>query len=159
KLLHGYYQFRTIDLHIDSPGGDADALRYVVHSLDPWRKGEGRVLRTFGLNQAASAAAMLLSLGTLGHRFAFWRCRLLYHSVRNVQMANAAHTAAQLHVVKRRLEGWDKWFVDLLSEHTGGSDGVSYRRKILRLLHQDKFISPEEALQLKLIDRVCEVTA
>lgn len=60
------YQFRIIDLHIDSPGGSADALHYLVHALDPWRRGEGRVLRTFGVNEVASAAALLLSFGTVG---------------------------------------------------------------------------------------------
>jgi ATP-dependent Clp protease protease subunit len=161
KLLHDYYQFRTIDLHIDSQGGSADALRYIVHSLDAWRNGEGRVLRTFGINEVASAAAMLLSLGTFGHRAASRRSRLLYHSARNVQYQNAPHTAAQLSAVKRRLERWDHWFVDMLVEHTqhGGDDAVSYRRKVTRLLHRDKFISPEQAMELKLIDRVCEAGA
>jgi ATP-dependent Clp protease, protease subunit len=161
KLLHGYYQFRTIDLHIDSPGGSADALRYAVHALDPWRRGEGRVLRTFGMNVVASAAAMLLSLGTFGHRTAFRCSKLLYHSVRNVQIENTSQTVADLRVVKRRLENWDKWFVDMLSEHTklGPGDVLPYRRKIARLMHRDKFISPEQAVELKLIDRVCEVAA
>jgi ATP-dependent protease ClpP protease subunit len=161
KLLHGYYQVRTIDLHIDSLGGSADALRYIVHSLDAWRNGEGRVLRTFGINEVASAAAMLLSLGTFGHRTASKRSRLLYHSVRNVQYQNTSHTAAQLSAVKRRLERWDHWFVDMLAEHTkhGGGDAVSYRRKVTRLLHQERFISPEQAMELKLIDRVCEAGA
>jgi ATP-dependent protease ClpP protease subunit len=159
KLLHDYYQFRTIDLHLDSPGGSADALYYLAHALSPWRKGEGRVLRTFGMNEVASAAAMLLSLGTLGYRTASKRSRLLYHSVRSVQQQNTSQTATQLLVVKRRLERWDHWFVDLLTEHTlrrGEGDSVLYRRKIARLMRQEKFISPEQAVELKLIDRVSE---
>jgi ATP-dependent Clp protease, protease subunit len=159
KLLHGYYQFRTIDLHIDSPGGNADALRYLVHALDSWRKGEGRVLRTFGMNEVASAAAMLLSLGTLGHRAASKRSRLLYHSVRSVHRENSEHTVAQLRMVTRRLERWDHWFVDLLAEHTLPDDAASYRRKVARLMRQERFISPEQALELKLIDRICEAEA
>jgi ATP-dependent Clp protease, protease subunit len=158
KLLHNYYQFRTIDLHIDSPGGNADALHYLVHALEPWRRGEGRVLRTFGMNEVASAAAMLLSFGTLGHRTASKRSRLLYHSVRTVYRENGAHTVAQLRVVTRRLERWDHWFVDLLAEHTlqDAGDAVSYRRKVSRLMRQERFISPQQALELKLIDRICE---
>ena len=158
KLLHNYYQFRTIDLHIDSPGGSADALHYLVHALEPWRRGEGRVLRTFGLNEVASAAAMLLSFGTLGHRTASKRSRLLYHSVRTIYRENGAHTVAQLRVVTRRLERWDHWFVDLLAEHTGqdAGDAVNYRRRVARLMRQERFISPQQALELKLIDRICE---
>jgi hypothetical protein len=95
----------------------------VVHALDPWSKGEGSVLRTFGINDVPSTAAMLLSFGTLGHRTASCRSRLLHHSVRNIQRENTAQTVAQLRVVKRRLEGWDHWFVDLLTEHTSRSAG------------------------------------
>jgi ATP-dependent protease ClpP protease subunit len=161
KLLHGYYQFRTIDLHIDSLGGNADALHFLVHALASWRKGEGRVLRTFAINEAASAAAMLLSFGTLGHRTASKRSRLLYHPVRSIQRENSAHTVAQLRVVTRRLERWDHWFVDLLAEHTlkETDDAANYRRRLTRLMRQEKFISPEQALEFKLIDRICEADA
>jgi ATP-dependent protease ClpP protease subunit len=165
KLLHDYYQFRTIDLHIDSPGGSADALHYLVHALDPWRKGEGRVLRTFGVNEVASAAALLLSFGTVGYRTASSRSRLLYHSVRSVQRENSMQTVAQLRVATRRLEHWDHCFVDLLVEHTlacgtlqsrDGAEAASYRKKLSRLMRKEKFITPEQALELKLIDRIQE---
>jgi ATP-dependent Clp protease, protease subunit len=158
KLLHDYYQFRTIDLHIDSPGGSADALHYLVHSLSPWSRGEGRVLRTFGMNEVASAAAMLLSFGTVGHRTASSRSRLLYHSVRSVQHENSVQTVAQLRVTTRRLARWDTVFVDLLAEHTlaSAADRVAYRRKLSRLMTREKYISPQQAVEMKLIDRVQE---
>lgn len=163
KLLHGYYQFRTIDLHIDSPGGSADALHYLVHALDPWRKGEGRVLRTFGVNEVASAAALLLSFGTVGYRTASSRSRLLYHPVRTVQRENSMQTVAQLRSATRRLEHWDKCFVDLLVKHTlqsnDATDAASYRKKLSRLIRQERYITPQQAVELKLIDRVQEAGA
>jgi ATP-dependent protease ClpP protease subunit len=79
KLLHNYYQFRTVELQIDGLGGNADALHHLVQSLSAWRKGEGRILRTLGLNEVASAAALLLSFGTLGHRCLFAHSRVLCH--------------------------------------------------------------------------------
>jgi len=155
NLLHDYYQFRDLHLHIDSHGGSADALHYLVHALLPWRRGEGRVLRTFGVNEVASAAALLLSFGTVGYRTAPSRCRLLYHSVRRFQQENTTETVAQLRVITRRLEYWDQCFVDLLAEHTLASkDSTSYRRKLLRLMRKETFITPEQAVELKLIDRV-----
>jgi ATP-dependent protease ClpP protease subunit len=158
KLLHDYYQFRDIHLHIDSPGGSADALHYLVHALEPWRKGQGRVLRTFGVNEVASAAALLLSFGTVGYRTASSRSRLLYHSVRSVQHENSMQTVAQLRVTTRRLARWDTCFVDLLAEHTlkGGSDTAGYRKKLFRLFSKEKYISPEQAVELNLIDRIGE---
>jgi len=158
KLLHDYYQFRDIHLHIDSPGGSADALHYLVHALEPWRKGEGRVLRTFGVNEVASAAALLLSFGTIGYRTASSRSRLLYHSVRSVQHENTMQTVAQLKVVTRRLERWDQCFVDLLVKHTfqDAGDTSGYRKKLFRLFSKDKYISPQQAVELHLIDRIQE---
>jgi ATP-dependent protease ClpP protease subunit len=158
NLLHDYYQFRTIDLHIDSPGGSADALHYLVHALEPWRKGVGRVLRTFGVNEVASAAALLLSFGTVGYRTASSRSRLLYHSVRTCQRESTMQTAAQLRIATRRLVHWDQSFVDLLAEHTvkNSLEATHFRKTLMRLMRQEKVISPEQALEMKLIDRICE---
>ena len=158
NLLHDYYQFRDVSLHIDSLGGSADALHLLVHALEPWSRGEGRVLRTFGLNQVASAAAMLLSFGTVGYRTASRNSRLLYHSVRAIPQANSMHTVTQLRVATRSLEHWDKRFVDLLVGHTLQTKDVSetavYRRKLARLMRRDRVISPEQARDMRLIDRV-----
>ena len=157
-LLHDYYRFRSVELHIDSPGGSADALHYLVHALEPWSRGEGRILRTLGMNEVASAAAMLLSFGTVGHRAASKRTRLLYHTVRSVQRENTPHTVAQLKVVTRRLEHWDRMFVDLLAEHAlpgcSGAEAVSFRAKLKRLMRRETFIAPELAREMKLIDRI-----
>lgn len=158
NLLHGYYQFRTVDLHLDSPGGSADALQAIVHGLIPWSSGEGRVLKTFGMNEVASAAAIILSFGTVGHRTASRRSRLLYHSVRAVPRDASAHTVASLRVATKRLERWDKLFVDLLAEHTLGSnanvEAELFRARVKRLMRREKFISAEQARELKLIDGV-----
>jgi ATP-dependent protease ClpP protease subunit len=158
SLLHDYYQFRTIELHIDSPGGSADALHYLVHALKPWSKGEGRILRTFGINEVASAAAMLLSFGTVGYRAASKRSRLLYHSVRNLQRENTSHTVAQLKVVTRKLESWDRMFVDLLTEHSlsgrNGEDAAQFRARLRRLMRKERFIAPDVAQEMKLLDQV-----
>ena len=158
SLLHDYYQFRTVELHIDSPGGSADALHFLVHALEPWSRGEGRILSTFGMNEVASAAAMLLSFGTVGYRTASKRSRLLYHSVRNVQRENTSATVAQLRAVTRKLESWDRMFVDLLAEHSlsgrNGEDAVWFRARLRRLMRKERFITPEVARDMKLLDKV-----
>jgi ATP-dependent protease ClpP protease subunit len=160
-LLHNYYQFRTVELQIDSLGGNADALHHLVQSLSAWRKGEGRILRTLGLNEVASAAALLLSFGTLGHRCLAGHSRVLYHSVRSVQKEPVGQTVSQLRASSRSLERWDKCFLDLLIEHVrplmrdaDASQQASYRKKLQRLFRQERFISPSQAQELHLIDKV-----
>jgi len=159
-LLKGYYQFRTVTLQIDSPGGDATALHYLVQSLTAWRKGEDRVLETVGLNEICSAAAILLSFGTLGHRTASRHSRLLYHPVRTVFPSGTTQTYTQLKATGKLLDQWDTKFLDLMAEHTQSvrkeSDNASYRRKLKRFFLQEKFITAQQACELQLIDRVCE---
>jgi len=156
KLLHDYYQFRTIELQIDSPGGSAEALHHIVLSTREWSKGNGRVLRTVALNQACSAAAILLSFGTVGHRQAMSSSRLLYHAIRTVFTQNTVQTVAQLRMMSRNLEEWDGKFLDLLSEHvcTSEKDRASYRRMLKRLFQKERFIDAEEAKTFGLIDKV-----
>ena len=81
---------------------------------------------------------------------------MLYHASRRPEQDGTSHTAAQLRVATRLLERWDKTFVDLLVEHIGsvGVEKTSYRKKLMRLFRQERFITPQEALNLFLIDRV-----
>ncbi len=158
-LLKNYYQFRTVVLQIDSPGGDATALHYLVQSLTAWRKGDDRVLETVGLNEICSAAAILLSFGTLGHRTASRHSRLLYHPVRTVFPAGSTQTYTQLKATGKLLDQWDSKFLDLMTEHTQSArtvDNGTYRRKLKRFFLQEKYITAEQACELQLIDRVCE---
>jgi len=159
KLLHGYYQYRTIELEIDSPGGNADALHHLVQFLAPWSRGEGRILRTKGPNEVCSAAAILLSFGTLGHRVASSHSRLLYHHVRKTFPNGSSQTVSELLSSGKRLDAWEKTFLEQLVEHLGRLPGPienigAYRKRLRRLLAQERFIGAAEACELGLIDRV-----
>jgi ATP-dependent Clp protease, protease subunit len=156
KLLHDYYQFRKVELQIDSPGGSADALHQMVISMRDWSKGNERILKTVALNQACSAAAMLLSFGTVGHRHAMSTSRLLYHEVRSVTPQNTVQTIAQLRMMGRNLEEFHGKFLNMLSEHccAPGKDVAAYRRSLKKLFQKEKFIDAEEAKAFSLIDRV-----
>jgi len=134
KLLHDYYQFRTIA---------------------PWIRGEGRVLKTRALNQAASAGAMLLSFGTLGHRAASPHSRLLYHNMRTSFADGSSHTLAQLKAREKSLGVWERRFIDLLVEHVGhGQNKAAYRKRLGRLINQERYITASVAHELRLIDKV-----
>lgn len=155
RLLRNYYQFRTIELQIDSPGGCVDGLQYVVHSTKEWRTGKGLVLRTVALNEVCSAA-MLLSFGTVGHRQAMKSCRLLYHPVRTVFRQNTARTVSELRWESKQLEIWDSMFLDMVTEHAcrDVQERPAYRRKLKRLFRQERIVQPAEAREYRLIDTV-----
>ena len=114
------------------------------------------MLKTVGLNQVSSAAAMLLSFGTVGHRSAMASSRLLYHQIRTEFSHGTIKTVAQLRVTSRLLEEWDAKFLDMLAEHIcqDGRRKASIRRKLEILFQKDKFIDAHEALSYGLIDTV-----
>lgn len=156
RLLRSYYQFRTIELQIDSPGGSVDGLLYILQSTKEWRGGQGLVLRTVALNEVYSAAAMLLSLGTVGHRQAMSSSRLLYHPMRTVFSQNTVRTVSQLKTTSRKLEEWDSRFLDIVTEHACADveERPHYRRKLKRLFSQERMVDPAEAKKYRLIDKV-----
>jgi ATP-dependent protease ClpP protease subunit len=159
KLLHDYYQYRTIELEIDSPGGDGEAINHLVQFLAPWSRGEGRILKTRGLNQAGSAAAFLLSFGTLGHRTAYRHTRLLYHHVRRVFPNGCSRTVSQLRGEGKQLETWENNFLEQLIAHVGRLPGRkvnsnAYRKCLHRLMALDRPIDAKQACELGLIDRI-----
>lgn len=76
-----YYQYSTVELVIDSPGGSVAALKYYLDKLDYW-KSKGVTIQTNALTFVASASAVILSSGTLGFRSAPWYSSLVYHNSR-----------------------------------------------------------------------------
>jgi len=78
RLAVNYYQAKSLDLEIDSPGGDCRALDHFLDFRDELVEG-GIRLTTTGLTQASSAAAMMLTMGDIGFRRVRKNCRLLFH--------------------------------------------------------------------------------
>ena len=80
-LAIDYYQYKIVEIQIDSPGGAIASLDYYLSKLERWKK-KGILISTLGLTSVASAAAMILSLGTIGYRRAYSSSQLLYHNAR-----------------------------------------------------------------------------
>ena len=76
------YFYEHVQLRISSPGGETQALRYFLSHLEAWRQ-RGVAIETQALNECSSAAAVMLSQGSRGHRRADQRhSRLLWHFAR-----------------------------------------------------------------------------
>ena len=74
-----YYKYRHVKIEICSPGGAILALQHYIFKLGEWRK-LGVTIETVAIMSVASAAAMILSLGDVGHRSAYPVAKLLYHN-------------------------------------------------------------------------------
>ena len=81
RELQREYFYRTVELEIDSEGGEVASLYYFVSELEQWKR-DGLRLTTRALTQCASAAAAMLSLGD--EREASATSRLLFHHARVV---------------------------------------------------------------------------
>lgn len=79
-ITHFYYE--NVKLRISSPGGETVALRYYLSQLEQWHR-SGIKIETIALTECSSAAAVMLTMGTRGHRHADNRhARLLWHFAR-----------------------------------------------------------------------------
>lgn len=102
--LYDYYQYETVLLRIHSPGGQILALDFMMERIDFWRA-QGRKMHTKATMQAVSAAALLLSLGEVGHRYASPSSALLYHHTRFVTTSSQTVTArAAMEAVQQLIE-------------------------------------------------------
>ncbi len=72
---------KEINLYINSPGGDINAL-FAIYDTMQYIRPE---ITTMCLGQAASAAAVLLAAGTTGKRMALPNSRILIHQPRFAQ--------------------------------------------------------------------------
>ena len=133
---------QDINMYINSPGGSISAM---LAMYDTMRFVNADVATT-ALGMAASAGAFLLAAGTKGKRQALPNTRILLHqpSVGGIggQASDVEIQAREILDTKRRING-------IMSEVTGQP-----YEKIERDTDRDYILSPEEAVEYGVIDRV-----
>ena len=105
--LEQYFYLR-IEVVVSSRGGMAAAAEHIVCAFERWRR-DGVHVRTRVIASAASAAAVLLSVGE--ERIAGPGATLLYHPSRVFDALVTAHESAELH---SRLARIDERFIGFL---------------------------------------------
>ena len=133
---------RDITMYINSPGGSFTSLMAIYDTMQFARPD----IQTFCLGQAASAAAVLLSAGTPGKRFALPNARVLIHqpAMEGVygQVSDLEIQANEIQRVRRLMES-------TLSRHTS-LDAEQIRKDIER----DKILTADEAKDYGIVDEV-----
>lgn len=115
-----YYQYDHVEIQLDSPGGHVNALEYYLSRLSEWRATPGVTIATLALTSVASAAAVILSLGDVGHRRAYASSQLLYHDARLVLPERSAMTRADMTELQASLAETDERIVRSLAAHAWG---------------------------------------
>ena len=132
---------RAINLYINSPGGDITAL-FAIYDTMQYVKNDISVVC---LGQAASAAAVLLSAGTKGLRYALPHSRIMLHQPYGGVAGQASDIEIQAKEILRMREEIDR----VLSHHTGQPI-----ERIAKDTNRDFYLSADEAREYGIIDEV-----
>ena len=132
---------KEIYLYINSPGGAVtaglamyDTMQYINCPIV-----------TICIGQAASAGSLLLMAGTAGKRYALPNSRIMTHQ----PSGGAQGQATDILIHAKEIENIRSRLNNLYSEHTGKS-----YQEISDMMERDKFMSPEDAKDWGLIDKI-----
>ena len=132
---------KDIQIYINSPGGSVTAGLAIYDTMQ--QISPDIVTICFGV--AASMGAFLLSGGAKGKRLALPNSRIMIHQ----PLGGAQGQAVEIEIQAKEILFLKKTLNSLLAEHTGQS-----LEKINEDTERDYFLSPAEAVQYGLIDKV-----
>tara|TARA_Y100000766_G_scaffold255148_1_gene241024 strand:- start:1624 stop:2268 length:645 start_codon:yes stop_codon:yes gene_type:complete len=132
---------KDIQIYINSPGGSVTAGMAIYDTMQ--QIAPDVVTICFGV--AASMGAFLLSGGTKGKRLALPNSRIMIHQ----PLGGAQGQAVEIEIQAKEILFLKKTLNSLLAEHTGQP-----LDKINEDTERDYFLSPTEAVEYGLIDKV-----
>lgn len=140
-LLDSENPEKDIMLYINSPGGSVTAGLAIYDTMQHIRAD----VSTICLGQAASMGAFLLSSGAKGKRMALPHSRVLIHQ----PLGGAQGQATDIEIQAAEIIRIKKTLNDILASNTGQS-----LKKIEKDTDRDYIMTPDEALEYGMIDRV-----
>ena len=132
---------RDINIYINSPGGDINAL-FAIYDTSQYIKND---ITTICLGQAASAAAVLLAAGSPGKRMALPHARVLLHQ----PFGQAMGQATDIELASKEIERMRGLLDQILSRHTGQD-----LERIHNDTDRDFILDAEAAKEYGIIDEV-----
>ncbi|MEY3462560.1 MAG: hypothetical protein RLZZ468_338 [Cyanobacteriota bacterium] len=137
---------KDIQIYINSPGGSVTSGLAIYDTMQ--QVAPDVVTICYGL--AASMGAFLLSGGTKGKRLALPNARIMIHQ----PLGGAQGQAIDIEIQAKEILFLKDTLNGLMAEHTGQP-----LEKITEDTDRDYFLSPQEAVEYGLIDRVVTETA
>ena len=140
-LLDSENPEKDIMLYINSPGGSVTAGLAIYDTMQHIRAD----VQTICLGQAASMGAFLLCSGAKGKRMALPHSRVLIHQ----PLGGAQGQATDIEIQAAEILRIKKTLNEILASNTGQS-----LKKIEKDTDRDYIMTPEEALEYGMIDKV-----
>ena len=132
---------KDINLYINSPGGSITAGLAIYDTMQYVKPD----LTTICTGQASSMAALLLTAGSKGKRFALPHSRIMIHQPMGVTQGQATDIDIQAREIMRLKAAIN----ELFALHTGQD-----RKKIENETERDFFMTGQEALEYGIVDKV-----
>jgi len=137
---------KDIFMYINSPGGLVTAGLAMYDTMQ-FIKCD---ISTLVIGQACSAGSLLSMAGTKGKRYALKNSRIMIHQ----PSGGASGQATDILIHAEEIVKIKKKLNQLYSDHTGKEIEI-----INQAMERDKFMSPEEALEFGLIDKIISTRA
>ena len=134
---------KEIYFYINSPGGLVNAGLGVYDTMQYIRS----PVSTLCIGQASSIGSFLLTAGESGKRFSLPNSRIMVHQ----PSAGFQGQATDIEIHANEIMSLKKRLNEIYSKHTGRTV-----EEIKNALERDKFMTPQEAKEFGLIDKVVE---
>ncbi len=130
-----------ITIYINSPGGSVTSGLAIYDVL----KSSPCIIETIGMGLCASMGAFLLSSGSVGHRYSYKNTEIMIHQ----PLGGFEGQVTDMDIMNKRYLYLKDRLITLLSEHTSLS-----KEKIAQDTERNYFLTPEEAKEYHLIDKI-----
>tara|TARA_B100000745_G_C20061083_1_gene362089 strand:+ start:147 stop:743 length:597 start_codon:yes stop_codon:yes gene_type:complete len=132
-----------IEFIINSPGGSVYAMNCILDAMDMMK--EKFTVKTKVAGTAFSAAAIILTNGTLGHRSATPRSRIMFHDISSGGTGKFTDLEASLEETRHLRDS----ISDTIKYNTLITD-----ENVKEFMSTDRYIGAEEAMELSIIDKI-----
>jgi len=132
-----------ISLYINSPGGSVDDTMAIYDTI----RFVGSPVATYCIGRAQSGAAVILSAGSKGKRYALPHAKVMLHQ----PWGGVSGQAADIKIQAEEILKAKTMINEILSKHTGQTV-----EKIASETERDRYMTAEEAQKYGLIDEVLQ---
>src|SRR3954462_10249808 len=132
-----------ISVYVNSPGGSAYAGMAIYDAMQHVRCD----VRTVCIGIGMSAAAMILSGGAPGKRFALPNAKIMIHQ----GSAGYRGTPADIQIAAREVLSMTRRMAEIISRHTNQDV-----EQVMKDIDRDRFMTPEEAVEYGIVDAIME---
>ncbi len=140
-FLESEDQKEDVRLYINSPGGSVTAAMAIYDTMQYIKPD----VETICIGQAASAAAVLLTAGTKGKRYALPNSRIMIHQPMGEVGGQASDIAIHAQEIMRVKEN----LISIIASHTGKSEA-----QVEKDSERDRYMSASKAKEYGIIDKV-----